>query len=211
MSSDPKTYLDIAIEDYEPSVKAKIYEIVLKSKIPQNDPFITIFLANAQVAATVATAPDLMRDSVEKSFSDGLGKIDEYLITLRKTSVKEQEKAINLAIANVIKNNQGHNQGKLPLIGFCVGALVIGLVAGLISGMAIAKSSATKNAEWAESSDGKMAKNLVVWNRDILKTCVQDQKNLKEALIFLNGKYVTKGLCALWVLPENQRVYEDRR
>lgn len=118
---------------------------------------------------------------------------------------------MQVATANGIKNTQGHNQSKLPLIGFCVGALLIGVVAGLISGLAIAKSSATKNAEWAESDNGKLAKNLVVWNRDILKTCVQDQKNLKEALIFLNGKYVTKGLCALWVLPENQRVYEDRR
>jgi len=88
---------------------------------------------------------------------------------------------------------------------------LIGLVAGLISGMAIAKASATKEAEWAESSDGKLAKNLVLWNRDILKTCVRDQQNLKQALIFLKGKYVTKGLCALWVVPENERVYEDRR
>jgi hypothetical protein len=34
---------------------------------------------------------------------------------------------------------------------------------------------------------------------------------LREALIVMNGKYVTKGLCALWVLPDNQRVYEERR
>ena len=41
MNSDPlpKTYLDIAIHDYDPVVKAKIYEIVAKSGIPQNDPY----------------------------------------------------------------------------------------------------------------------------------------------------------------------------
>jgi len=51
MNSDPlpKTYLDIAIHDYDPVVKAKIYEIVAKSGIPQNDPYIAIFLSNAQV------------------------------------------------------------------------------------------------------------------------------------------------------------------
>jgi hypothetical protein len=91
MSSDRKTYLDIAIEDYDPVVKAKIYEIVAKSNIPHDDAYISIFLANAQVAATVATAPDLIQKSVSKSFSDGLQKADEFLVTLRKTSVKEQE------------------------------------------------------------------------------------------------------------------------
>jgi len=34
---------------------------------------------------------------------------------------------------------------------------------------------------------------------------------LKEALIVLNGKYVSKGLCALWVVPDNQRVFDPRR
>ena len=37
MNSDPlpKTYLDIAIHDYDPVVKAKIYEIVAKSVFPK--------------------------------------------------------------------------------------------------------------------------------------------------------------------------------
>ncbi|MFN5302570.1 MAG: DUF6753 family protein, partial [Pseudanabaena sp.] len=108
----------------------------------------------------------------------------------------------------------------LPFIGFCAGMLMIGLAAGLVSGLAIAKlflptpnlnAQSAKDLEWVASDNGKLARNIVDWNRDILKTCLQDQQNLKEALIILNGKYVTKGLCALWVLPETQRVYEDRR
>jgi len=55
------SYLDIAINDYEPTVKAKIYEIVAKSGIPHDDPYIAIFLSNAQVAATIATGPTLIR------------------------------------------------------------------------------------------------------------------------------------------------------
>jgi hypothetical protein len=97
---------------------------------------------------------------------------------------------------------------------------MIGLAAGLVSGLAIAKVVSpqanlnpqnVKDLEWLASEDGKLGKSLVDWNRDILKTCIQDQQNLKDALIILNGKYVTKGLCALWVLPENQREYGDRR
>ena len=228
MNSDPlpKTYLDIAIHDYDPVVKAKIYEIVAKSGIPQNDPYIAIFLSNAQVAATVATAPNLLQSALAKGFDVGIQKFRDFLATLRETAVKEQEVAISQAIANIIKNKQHkESQGywraiSLPFIGFCAGMLMIGLAAGLVSGLAIAKlflptpslnAQSARDLEWVASDNGKLARNLVDWNRDILKTCLQDQQNLKEALIILNGKYVTKGLCALWVLPETQRVYEDRR
>ena len=228
MNSDPlpKTYLDIAIHDYDPVIKAKIYEIVAKSGIPQNDPYIAIFLSNAQVAATVATAPNLLQSALAKGFDVGIQKFRDLLATLRETAVKEQEVAISQAIANILKNKQHQeSQGywkaiSLPFIGFCAGMLMIGLASGLVSGLAIAKlflptpnlnAQSAKDLEWVASDNGKLARNIVDWNQDILKTCLQDQQNLKEALIILNGKYVTKGLCALWVLPETQRVYEDRR
>jgi len=227
MNSDPlpKTYLDIAIHDYDPVVKAKIYEIVAKSGIPQNDPYIAIFLSNAQVAATVATAPHLLQSALAKGFDVGIQKFRDFLATLRETAVKEQEVAISQAIANIIKNKQHQeSQGywkaiSLPFIGFCAGMLMIGLAAGMVSGLAIAKlflpttlnAQAARDLEWVASDNGKLARNLVDWNRDILKTCLQDQQNLKDALIILKGRYVTKGLCALWVLPETQRVYEEQR
>jgi hypothetical protein len=183
-------------------------------------------LSNAQVAATVATAPNLLQSALAKGFDVGIQKFRDFLATLRETAVKEQEVAISQAIANIIKNKQHQeSQGywraiSLPFIGFCAGMLMIGLAAGLVSGLAIAKlflptpslnAQSARDLEWVASDNGKLARNLVDWNRDILKTCLQDQQNLKEALIILNGKYVTKGLCALWVLPETQRVYEDRR
>jgi hypothetical protein len=99
------------------------------------------------------------------------------------------------------------------------GILAIGLTAGIVSGLAIANAlspnhpspQAAKGLDWLASDEGKMARNLLDWNRENLKACQQNQQNLKEALIVMNGKYVTKGLCALWILPETQRVYEDRR
>ena len=104
MNSDPlpKTYLDIAIHDYDPVVKAKIYEIVAKSGIPQNDPYIAIFLSNAQVAATVATAPNLLQSALAKGFDVGIQKFRDFLATLRETAVKEQEVAISQAILTIL-------------------------------------------------------------------------------------------------------------
>ncbi len=107
-------------------------------------------------------------------------------------------RAISQAIANIIKNKQHQeSQGywraiSLPFIGFCAGMLMIGLAAGLVSGLAIAKlflptpnlnAQSARDLAWVASDNGKLAMNLVDWNRDILKTCLQDQQNLKEAAV----------------------------
>ena len=207
MNSDPlpKTYLDIAINDYDPVVKAKIYEIVAKSGIPQNDPYIAIFLSNAQVAATVATAPNLLQSALAKGFDVGIQKFRDFLATLRETAVKEQEVAISQAIANIIKNKQHQeSQGywraiSLPFIGFCAGMLMIGLAAGLVSGLAIAKlflptpslnAQSARDLAWVASDNGKLARNLVDWNQDILKTPLLKILYYTPGPLPLKNKYI---------------------
>jgi hypothetical protein len=87
-----KSYLDIAIHDYEPTVKAKIYEIVAKSGIPHDDAYIAIFLSNAQVAATIATGPTLIREALNKGFEVGIQKFSKSLASsMRELTAKNQE------------------------------------------------------------------------------------------------------------------------
>ena len=92
---------------------------------------------------------------------------------------------------------------------------MIGLATGLVSGLAIAKlflptpslnAQSARDLEWVASDNGKLARNLVDWNRDILKTCLQDQQNLKEALIILNGKYVTRPMGMALKPRESMRI-----
>jgi hypothetical protein len=216
------SYLDIAIHDYEPTVKAKIYEIVAKSGIPHDDPYIAIFLSNAQVAATIATGPTLIREALNKGFEVGIQKFAKSLSSsMRELNGNGQEVVSDRQIvAN--KKSESQDRKYLGLVSMTfigAGMLAIGLTCGIASGLAIAKvlspsslnPQSAKDLEWLASDDGKLARNILDWNKDNLKACQQNQQNLKEALIVMNGKYVTKGLCALWVLPENQRVYEDRR
>ncbi|NUN66920.1 hypothetical protein HCU40_19710 (plasmid) [Pseudanabaena biceps] len=221
-SDRPSTsYLDIAIHDYEPTVKAKIYEIVAKSGIPHDDPYIAIFLSNAQVAATIATGPTLIREALNKGFEVGIQKFARSLSSsMRELKDSEQEVVSDLPATNKKSEPQGQKYFGLISIAFIgAGMLAIGLTCGIASGLAIAKllspsslnPQSAKDLEWLASDDGKLARNILDWNKDNLKSCQQNQQNLKEALIVMNGKYVTKGLCAFWVLPENKRVYEDRR
>lgn len=219
---ESKNYLDIAIHDYEPTVKAKIYEIVAKSGIPHDDPYIAIFLSNAQVAATIATGPTLIREALNKGFEVGIQKFAKSLSSsMRELNGNGQEVVSDRQIvAHKKSEHQDRKYLSLSFISFIgAGMLAIGLTCGIVSGLAIAKvlspsslnPQSAKDLEWLASDDGKLARNILDWNKDNLKSCQQNQQNLKEALIVMNGKYVTKGLCALWVLPENQRVYEDRR
>jgi hypothetical protein len=215
------SYLDIAINDYEPTVKAKIYEIVAKSGIPHDDPYIAIFLSNAQVAATIATGPTLIREALNKGFEVGIQKFAKSLsASMGEFKVKDLETTGGCLAVAKKGAPQGQSFFSLIAIAFIgAGMLAIGLTAGIVSGLAIANAfspnhpspQTAKDLEWLASDEGKLARNLLDWNRDNLKACQQNQQNLKEALIVMNGKYVTKGLCALWILPDSQRVYEDRR
>ena len=220
------SYLDIAINDYEPTVKAKIYEIVAKSGIPHDDPYIAIFLSNAQVAATIATGPTLIREALNKGFEVGIQKFAKSLsASMSELKGNDFETTVDkLAVDKFAADKKSAPQSQ-PFLGWSsiafigAGMLAIGLTAGMVSGLAIANAlspnhpstQAAKDLDWLASDEGKLARNLLDWNRDNLKACQQNQQNLKEALIVMNGKYVTKGLCALWILPESQRLYEDRR
>ena len=87
-----KNYLDIAIYNYEPTVKAKIYEIVSKSCLPYDDPYIAIFLSNAHIAATIATGLTLIREALNKGFEVGIQKFAKSLSSsMRELRGKEQE------------------------------------------------------------------------------------------------------------------------
>ena len=94
-----KNYLDIAIHYFEPTVKAKIYETVAKSGISHDDPYIAIFLSNAQVAATIATGPTLIREALNKGFKVGIQKFAKSLSSsMRELNGKEQEVVRDLLI-----------------------------------------------------------------------------------------------------------------
>jgi hypothetical protein len=217
MDSDrSKSYLDIAIQDYEPAVKAKIYEIVAKSGIPHDDAYIAIFLSNAQVAATVATGPSLIQEALKKGFEVGIQRFSRSL-AVSMGELSRQQDGVGDRVIAPDKKNEPYGLGSLSLafLAFMgAGLLAIGLACGLVSGLAIAKvilPQPSKDAEWLATDEGKLARNILEWNKDNLKSCQQNQQNLREALVVMNGKYVIKGLCALWVLPESQRVFEDRK
>jgi polyhydroxyalkanoate synthesis regulator phasin len=65
---------------------------------------------------------------------------------------------------------------------------------------------------WAKSREGKLARNLVQWNDDLLANldCTKDVDRLGVTLN-VQGKPSTFGYCALWVVPPEQRKFDESK
>ncbi|MBD1854785.1 MULTISPECIES: DUF6753 family protein [Leptolyngbya] len=65
---------------------------------------------------------------------------------------------------------------------------------------------------WAKTREGKLARNLVQWNDDLLSDldCTKDVDRLGVTLN-VQGKPSTFGYCALWVVPPEERRFEKSK
>ncbi|MFY7834457.1 MAG: DUF6753 family protein, partial [Pseudanabaena sp.] len=158
--------------------------------IPHDDPYIAIFLSNAQVAATIATGPTLIRAALNKGFEVGIQKFAKSLSSsMRELKDNGQEVVSDRQIvAHKKSESQDRKYFDWSFIAFIgAGMLAIGLTCGIASGLAIAKvlspsslsPQSAKDLEWLASDDGKLARNILDWNKDNLKACQQNQQNLK--------------------------------
>jgi len=62
---------------------------------------------------------------------------------------------------------------------------------------------------WAQSSEGQQARELMRWNSGLLddRSCEQEVERLGVTLA-LQGKSASSGFCTLWVVPPEQRQFE---
>lgn len=61
--------------------------------------------------------------------------------------------------------------------------------------------------EWAKSSEGKRAKNLISWNSGLLIDCTKEVEKMGIRLE-VRGRKAVYGFCPLWVVPPNERRFE---
>lgn len=63
---------------------------------------------------------------------------------------------------------------------------------------------------WAKSEEGRLARALMDWNSGILDSlsCTEEVKRLGVTLK-VQGRPATHGFCTVWVVPPNQRRFED--
>lgn len=103
------------------------------------------------------------------------------------------------------------------LVGAAIGG-VVGVIGTLVRQQVIPldpeapRRLTTEQVEalrWAQSAEGKYAKHLIEWNRDLLadNNCQREVKRL-GVVWQQNGREATRGFCPLWTVPPHERQFK---
>jgi hypothetical protein len=107
----------------------------------------------------------------------------------------------------------------VPAAGLVIAILGLGVILGMsippwLGGGLSQPQRLTMNQlealHWAESKEGKFARNLMKWNAGYLDNfeCHKDVQSLKVTLTQGNRK-ASSGFCILWTVPPNERKFEN--
>ncbi len=204
------------LDDKDDIFKAKVLNIVVKHGLPSNDPLFLLLLATSSLQVMLEEAPSALHLSLEEA---------------RQTSEKIARDATQITKSEIAKATrelitktealQLSRPSKVLIPGLSLFAIVFGL--GLLSGVGLTVSlnqlassgrvlsiSEAATLDWANSEEGKYAKNLWEWNKPYLHSgnCLKDMQQLGVKLTF-GIQTATSGICALWVVPPSQRQYQQ--
>ena len=155
---------------------------------------------------------------IDEMFNRWFNSITKSMDLVEKEIVERQKEAIAKAAGDLIKKAERQEASRfftsiLPgAIGVSV-VLVVGFVAGItvppvLKGGYIAGEKLTaedvETLRWANSTDGKYARQLMTWNADYLKVCARDTAEIPVKLK-MGQREAKKGFCLLWIEPPERR------
>ena len=204
------------LEDKDDIFKAKVLNIVVKHGLPRNDPLFLLLFATSSLQVMLEESPSALHLSLEKA------RKTQEEIAHDATQITQSE--IAKATRELITKTEAlqlSRPSKVLIPGLSLFAIVFGL--GLLSGVGLTVSvnqlassgrvlsvSEAATLDWANSAEGKYAKNLWEWNKPYLQSgnCLKDMQQLGVKLTF-GTQTATEGICALWVVPPNERKYQQ--
>ncbi len=203
------------LEDKDTAFRVKVLNLVVKHGLSSNDPLFLVLVATGALQVMLEEAPSAIHLSLESVKQQQQQQVKAALNTVQAEIAQAVRQLIDKTEVLQLKR-----PSKVLIPGLSLFALVFSL--GLLSGVAttvalrqLASSgrmmtlAETAILQWANSQEGKYAKNLWEWNESYLESgqCLKDMSRLKIKLTFGSSKAVS-GFCALWVVPPNQRQYQ---
>ncbi len=203
------------LEDKDDIFKTKVLNIVVKHGLPSNDPLFLLLFATSALQVMLEEAPSALHLSLEEALSTS-EKIARDATEITKSEIAKATRELITKTEAL----QLSRPSKVLIPGLSLFAIVFGL--GLLSGAALTFSlnqlsssgrvlsiSEAATLDWANSAEGQYAKNLWEWNNSYLQSgnCIKDMQQLGVKLTF-GTKTATSGICALWVVPPNERQYQ---
>ncbi len=211
--------LSVALEGKSESFRKRVLDYVGTSGLAPNDPLFLVMVATGRLEVLLEDAPDRL----EQLFKNWNKELSRNLELVEGATVERQKLAIASAVNELIKQAEQQEAGRLytsiyPAAGLVAAILGLGFILGMsipawLSGGLSEPQRLTGNQldalQWAESREGKFARDIMKWNAGYLDTkkCQQDAQRLKVTLNF-GGKQINEGFCWVWVVPKENRQFK---
>lgn len=227
--------LSIALQDQDEAFKNKVYQIVIQTGIDIDDPMFLVLAATGRLETLLEESPKELSALFDQWSELIHSQLDDYSKSLEhyeRAAVKGQQKAIARSVSDLIRKTAFEKfVFSINALSLALGSVIILSALGLggLLGSQYAKYQAaqTKYAagipqqltvdevlarQWAQSKDGKFAKQLMTWNADLLslagnqRACQVQAKELQVTLQ-MGDRMAQSGFCTLWVSPVDKRQF----
>lgn len=203
------TLLSELLEGKDDVFKRKILDLVVHHGLKPNDPLFHFLISIDYLQIAYEEAP-LVLDEMFEQHRELLDKAVEES-TARAIAI--QNKNIRQLTEKIIKDTtvlQLKNPKNIGL-GFTLFALVfaLGVASGIgsylgffTSGYKITTNQEALDLAWAQSEEGRFARNLYEWNRAYIESGNCEAEIQQQGVrLRLNGQDISQGICALFVQP----------
>lgn len=214
-------WLDELLVDKSPEFQAKVLRWTVRMNIKPKEPLFLTLVAIGQLQALLEDSPK----DLSTLFDQWSEQLYDNLKEAERVAVKGQQTAISSAVATLLRKTQWEQATKLSAILPAAGLLTVAIGFGTLIGLGVSawlqsqvdkdptgpRQLTLEQAEslrWAESKEGKFARNLIRWNAGSLDNldCKNDVKRLGVTLE-IQGRKATEGFCTIWVVSPEKRKF----
>lgn len=200
------------LSDKDDSFKVKILNLVARHGLEPNDPLFHFLITADYLQVMVEEVPVVLDQEIARIRAI----LKEAGDSAMKESIRDSQKTIRKSVEQII-DNAHKRQLKDPKIWlkpiFILGAVFLfggacGVGATLFfpqwqsSGIKIATNEQALSLAWAESEQGRFARDLYEWNRLYLESGNCEAEAIEQGItINLGNQTITQGICTLFIRP----------
>ncbi|MDJ0572473.1 MAG: hypothetical protein QNJ53_26000 [Pleurocapsa sp. MO_192.B19] len=207
-----------------PLVQRQVRKLVRMSGIKQDDPYFLILLSCRINQILLENAPNSLEKSLDNYFQRVLNFQGDRLEQHRQVALDISIAKLNNAIAKTLEDNGIESKKgffkslvwiRLVNAISTATALSVGFASGWSFDKAVLAKANTVNLspteigllEWAQSKEGKFAKDLLDWNEDLLGQECQKKVSSLNVTIEIGSAKATSGYCFVWTEPPRERSF----
>lgn len=221
MPADTRTILEELLGQVDDKTEAQIRRIVSAFGIDENDALFLLLLSNSSVQVLLEQAPNHFRQTFEYAHQKVLDSVEQYEQAARRGVERQVSESVNELVKKA-----GATKARASLSALIgAGAIALGLVSlGLFFGWSYAQwqqSQVTmapgeprqltleeaEALDWATSSQGRYARQILEWNEDLLGGECQEQVKELGVTIQMGTRKARSGFCLLWTQPPSEREF----